>query len=115
MLFRSMEIEYGGGSGSLIVDGSKVWAHWEESEYEGWDFDIPGLTPMEPSNISILPSPSKLWDPKQARIKNPATGEVVFQLSGRFVNPVHVQCDDSYLVAGYQSGEILILDLTNVK
>ena len=26
-----------------------------------------------------------------------------------------VQCDGSYLVAGYESGEILILDLTNVK
>ena len=43
------------------------------------------------------------------------TGEVVFQLSGRFANPVCVQCDDSHLVAGYQSGEVLILDLTNVK
>ena len=70
---------------------------------------------MEVSNIPTLPGPHKFWDPNQARIKNPATGEVVFQLSGRFANPVSVQCDGSHLVAGYQSGEVLILDLTNVK
>ena len=110
-----MEIDDGNYIGSLIVDGSKVWAHWSGSKYKGWDFGIPGSTPAEPSNISILPSPSKLWDTKQARIRNPATGEVVFQLSGRFADPVSVQCDDSYLAAGYESGEILILDLTNVK
>ena len=48
-------------------------------------------------------------------VQNLATGEVVFQLSRRLANPVEVQCDDSYFVAGYQSGEVLILDLTNVK
>ena len=99
--------------GSLITDGSKVWAHWSPSDYEGWDFGTPGSSAMELSNRSI-PSLSRLWDPNQASIKNPATGEFVFQLSGRFANPVCVQCDDSYLVAGYNSGEILILDLTNV-
>ena len=67
------------------------------------------------SNIPALPGPNGLWDPNQARIKNPATGKVVFQLSGRFANPVSVQCDGSHLVAGYQSGEILILNLANVK
>jgi len=55
-----------------------------------------------------------LWDPSLARIKNAVTGEVVFQLSGRFTKPVDVQCDGSYLVAGYQSGEILILDIKHV-
>ena len=110
-----MEIEYEWGLGSLIVDGSKVWGHWLESQYKGWDFGVPSPTPMELSGISTLPSLSGLWDSKQARIMNPATGEVVFQLSRRFADPVGVQCDDSYLVAGYQSGEVLILDLTNVK
>ena len=108
-----MEIGYNGIYGSLIVDGSKVWACWPGLNYGGWDFgDEP--TPKL-SNISTLPSTSRLWDLKQARIKNPATAEVVFQLSGRCSNPVCAQCDDSYLVAGYQSGEILILDLTNIK
>jgi hypothetical protein len=109
-----VEIGYYGPWGSLIVDGSKVWA-WDGSNYKGWDFSTLGSSPVKLSNKPPLSSPSTVWDPEHARIKNPASGEVVFQLSGRFSNPVHVQCDDSYLVAGYQSGEILILDLRNVK
>ena len=109
-----MQIQYDGHLGSLTMDGSKVWVQWPELNCKGWDFSAPGSTPMELSNASTPPSSSKLWDPKQAGIKNPATGEVVFQLSGRFSSPVKVQCDNSYLVAGYQTGEVLILDLTNV-
>ena len=109
-----MEIDYIGSSGSLIVDGSKVWAHWPESNHKGWDFGTPGSTCMELPNTSTPPSP-RLWNPNQARIENPATGKVVFQLSRRFANPVIVQCDYSYLVATYQYGEMLILDLTNIK
>ena len=108
-----MKIGFHGCDVSLIVDGSKVWACWHGLNHKGWDFGIDSTTEL--SNISTPPSPSRHWDLKQARIKNPATAEVVFQLSGRFANPLCVQCDDSYLVAGYQSGEILILDLTNVK
>ena len=107
-----LEIDYYGSFGSLIVDGSKVWAHWPESKYKGWDFGIPSSTPVELLNI---PGSNRFRDPKQAGIKNPATGEIVFQLSGRFSSPVNVQCDGSYLVAGYQSGEVLILDLINLK
>ena len=110
-----MEIEYDRPSGCLTVDGSKVWACWPESNCKGWDFGVPGSAPMELPNISTSPSSSKLWDPEQARIKNPSTGEVVFQPSGRFSSPIKAQCDDSYLVAGYETGEVLILDLTNVK
>ena len=109
-----MEIEFDGVLGSLIVDGSKVWTHWLVSNYKGWDFGIPGSAPVELPNTSIHPS-CGLWNHNQARVENPATGEVVFQLSGKLANPVSVQCDDSYLVAAYRSGEMLILDLTNVK
>ena len=110
-----MEIEYDKPLGSLIVDGSKVWAHWPGSNCKGWDFSIPGSTPIKLPDVSMPSRSSKLWDPEQARIRNPATGEVVFQLSGRFSSPIRVQCDYSHLVAGYQTGEVLILDLTNVK
>ena len=125
-LVGSVEIEYedeigdkGGSeyereSGSLKVDGSKVWTYWPESNCKGWDFGVSNSHPIELSNMSI-PSPNGLWDPEQASIKNPDTGEVVFQLSGRFVNSSCIQCDDSYLVAGYESGAILILNLANVK
>ena len=110
-----MEIEDCESFGSLIMDGSKVWVHWPESNYRGWDFGIPSSSPMELSSGPTFTSPSSLWDPMQASIKNLATGEVVFQLSGRFANPVDTQCDGSYLMAGYRSGEMLILDLKNVK
>ena len=98
--------------GSLTIDGSKVWTYQHYLIYQGWDFGIPGSSPAKLSNNTpTLANGSMLWDPRQARIKNAVTGEVVFQLSGRFVRPVDVQCDGSYLVAGYESGEILIVDL----
>ena len=106
-----MEMEYSEYLGYLIVDGSKVWACWPESSYKGWDFGFPGSTPMELSNQHIPPGSSRLWAIEEAMVKDLATGEIVFQLSRRFANPSCVQCDGSYLVAGYESGEILILDL----
>ena len=114
-VMEKMNIGSKNDSGSLIVDGSKVWACWGRSNYKGWDFGIPGSIPVKLPDAPTLPVSSKLWDHKKARINNPATGEVVFQLSRRFANPVSVQCDTSHLVAGYESGEVLILDLTNVK
>ena len=112
-VMEEMSLEHEEHDGTLTVDRSKVWVYWFQDDwYQGWDFGIPGSTPVD---LSIPPGSSKLWDPEKAWIKNPATGEVVFQLSGRFANPASVQCDDSYLVAGCGSGEILILDLTNVK
>jgi len=109
-----MEIEHSEFMGSLTIDGLKVWAHWPQSKYQGWDFGITGSSPVQLSNMPILSNGSMLWDPSLARIKNAVTGEVVFQLSGRFAEPVDVQCDGSYLVAGYESGEILILDIEHV-
>ena len=106
-----VEIGYGGGLGFLTVDGSKVWAHWPQSEYEGWDFGISGSDPTKVFGIPTLSNGSMLWDPRHGRIKNALTGGIIFQLSGRFTNPVNVQCDGCYLVARYQSGEILILEL----
>jgi len=110
----SVVFEHSEFIGSLTVDGSKVWAYWPQSKYQGWDFGIPGSPPIHLSNMPILTNGNMLWDPSQARIKNAVTGEVVFQLSGRFSEPIDVQCDGSYLVAGYQSGEILILELKHV-
>ena len=110
-----MEMEYSGLSGSLIVDGSKVWACWLESDHKGWDFGFPGPGPMELSDQHKPPGGNRLWVIGQSMVKNLATGGVVFRISRRFANPCCVQCDAFYLVAGYASGEILILDLTNIK
>jgi WD40 repeat protein len=106
-----VEIEYSKSVGSLIIDGSKVWAHWPQSKYQGWDFGTPGSSTVQLSNIPTFPNDRMLWNPGQTEIKSAATGQVVFQLPERFENPVDVQCDGFYLVAGYRSGEILIVDL----
>ena len=106
-----VKITFSADMGSLIVNGSKVWTHRRQSGYEGWDLGIAGSTPTKLSGMPALSNGSLLWDPKQGRIKNAVTGGVIFQLSGRFANPADVQCDGSYLVAGYGSGGVLILEL----
>ena len=110
----TVEIGYSGGRGSLIVDGSKVWAHWPQTEYEGWDFGISGSTPIQLSGRPTLSNDTVLWDQWQGRISNAVTGGIIFQLSKRFANPALVQCDGSYLVAIYEPGEMLILNLKDV-
>ena len=99
---------------TLTVSGSKVWVYGSQSKYQGWDFGISGSIPTQLHGMPSLSNGSILWDPSQGRIKNAVTGGTIFQLSGRFANPTDVQCDDSYLVAGYESGEILILELKHV-
>ena len=106
-----VEYRYSGSFGSLTVDGSKVWAYLPQSKYQGWDFGTSGSTPTKLPDMPTLSNGTILWDPRQGRIKNAVTGAVIFQLSRRFANPADVQCDGSYLVAGYESGEILILNL----
>ena len=96
---------------SLTVDCSRAWVHSPSSEPLGWDFGTPSLSPIQLSNI---PSPhltsTKNFDVGLSRIKNTVTGKVVFQLAGRFGRPHSAQWDGQYLVAGYKSGEVLILD-----
>ena len=100
---------------SLTVDGSRVWVHTPKLEPLGWDFGTPGSPPVQLSNSPLLLAKnSLLWDIRQSRIKDAVTGRVVFQLAGRFANPVKSQWDGCYLVAGYESGEVLILDFNHV-
>jgi len=96
---------------SLVVNGSKVWVYSSSGEPQGWDFGIPGSPPIQLSNVPLLyAGDTKLWDTGLFRVKDTATGKVVLQLVGRYVRPVDVQWDGQYLVAGYVSGEVLILE-----
>jgi len=99
---------------SLTVDGSRVWIHYLQSDYWGWDFGTPGSPPIQLPSMPTLHLSPMVWNTSQSRIKDIVTGKVVFQLSGRFAKPTAVQCDGCYLVAGYSSGDILILDLNHV-
>ena len=106
-----LELEFVSVQRSLTVDGSRVWVHSPASDPQGWDFGTPGSPPLQLSNASLLhPNCTKWWNSKQSMVKDAVTGKVVFQLAGRFAKPVHSQWDGQYLVAGYESGEVMILD-----
>jgi len=100
---------------SLAVDGSKAWVCTTQSELLEWDFETPGSPPVQLSNPPArLANNAMLWDIGQSRIEDVVTGRVAFQLLGKFANPVDSQWDGRYLVAGYESGEVLILDFNHV-
>ena len=102
----------------LIVDGLRVWVCFEDSQTQGWDFGVGALVPIPLSNTPPhLDRPcldfvggTDIWSTGPSRIMDMATGKEVFQLPGRYAKPTAVQLDDRYLVAGYESGEVLILD-----
>jgi len=102
----------------LWIDGSKVMVHCGGSSTLGWDFGILGSTPIEISptssdrphldfiNITSNETAGKIG------IEDRATGNMVFQLTGK--TPTAAQWDGCYLIAGYDTGEVLILDFSNV-
>jgi WD40 repeat protein len=105
---------------SLCIDGSRVQICSEDlSAKEGWDFGIPDSSPVpfDPSigrlqldfiGGALSQTDSPPW------IKDTVTGKKVFQLSGEYAKPIDTQWDGQYLVAGYQSGEVLVLDFHHV-
>ena len=109
-----VQLEYSHPRRCLTVDGSRVWVHSPVLELQGWDF---GTSDSPPIQLTSIPSPhlngTKLWDIYQSRIKDIITGEVLFQLPGGFATLVDSKWDGRYLVAGYMSGEVLILDLNH--
>jgi WD40 repeat protein len=96
------------------MGGSRISVRLPNSSTQEWDFGIPGSPPVP------LPNPSTekphldfiggAWYEGLSWIKDTVTGKEVFQLAGRYAIPLQVQWDGQYLVAGYRSGEVLILD-----
>ena len=111
-----IELKFSRPDRSLTVFGSKVWFNSSTLlEPLGWDFGIPGLSPVRLTNAPLPhPNDTKWWDISQSRIKDTISGKVVFQLAGRFAKPTDSQWDGQHLVAGYSSGEVLILDFNHV-
>jgi hypothetical protein len=106
---------------SLTVDGSRVWAHFPYSPTKGWDFGLLGLsspillpkTPLDRPHLDFIDN-TKEWNTGPCRIKDTATGKDVFQLPGRYTGPSATQWDGQYLVAGYNSGEVVIMDFNHL-
>jgi hypothetical protein len=104
---------------SLVVGGSKVWVHFKASQTNGWDFGFPESTPVALPNTSpdrphlhFIGTSYQRISP--SRIEDEATGREVFQLPGRYVKPDEARWDGRYLIAGYESGEVLILDFIHM-
>jgi len=106
--------------GSLTVDGSRIWVRFNDLSVQGWDFGIPESSPIPLSNEP--PSRYRLdftdgtreWNTGPSRIKDAATGKEVFRLSGRYAKPDRALWGGRYLVAGYHSGEVIVMDLDNL-
>ena len=104
----------------LLMDGSKVLIRSGESSTQGWDFGIPGSTPIQFSETSSDRPHLDFIDVRRwsktspVRVEDRVTGKEVFQLSGRYAEPSATQWDGQYLIAGYESGEVLILDFGDV-
>ena len=102
---------------SLIVDGSRVWVHFQNSQTQGWDFGISGSTPVPlpnvPPNKPYLGYINGTREPNTgpSRVEDVITGKEVYRLTGKYARPTASKWDGQYLVAGYTSGEVLILDL----
>ena len=104
-------------SGTLTVDGLKVWVHNSSTDDEVWDFGIPDSSPVKLPNIPLTrlhPTGIVLWDSSLSGIKEEATGKVVFRLSKRYGRPVHIHWIGQHLVACFRSGEVLTLDFGHI-
>jgi WD40 repeat protein len=104
----------------LHVYGSRICVRSPNSLVLGWDFGISGPPPVPLSNIPSERSHleytggSSWWHKGPHCIRDTVTGKAIFQLSGRYASPDRVQWDGQYLVAGYWSGEVLILDFAQM-
>ena len=101
-----------------FVDGSKIWVCFEGSEIQGWDVGILGLAPISLPSVAPDSAHSELsikqGTSNQYRIKDKVTGNEIFQISGRYADLTHVIWGGQYLVAGYKSGEVLVLDFNHI-
>jgi len=109
-----------GHCNSITVDGSRVGVLIEDAQIWWWDFGITGSSPISLPSTSIdrphlvFVRGSRGQKNRTPCVKNSLTGKEVFQLSGTYVNPYVDHFDGWYMVAGYQSGEVLILDFSHL-
>lgn len=102
----------------ITIDGSRVWCKLSEAPepvFQGWDFGISDsihLVNVPPSKLH--PNGTVIWDINLSRIQNVISGKTVFQLAKGSKKPQDVQWNGQYLVACFESKELLILDFSNV-
>jgi len=104
-------------SPSFLTIGPNVRVYWIQLNHQivGWDFGVLGSSPVKLLGVSQdFPRLYFVGGVRQKSfipgIQDTATKKVVFQLPGRLARCSDVQWDGQYLVAGYDSGEMLILE-----
>ena len=106
----------------LTIDGSSVWVNQPWNGITGWHLGLSHLGPPSIEDCFELPKRPHLdfiGGIRKERsflpgIENIFTGEEVLRLPGKYARPTDAQWDGRYLVAGYDSGEVLILDCNNL-
>ena len=99
-----------------VVDGSRIWIHSKDSQTKGWDFGVPDSSPTPLSSTSPdrprldFVRSNKLESTALFKIWDTVTRKALLQLPGRLAKFSKIQLDGCYLIAGYNSGELLILD-----
>ena len=102
----------------LQMNDSRIWIQLEDLSTQGWDFGTSGSS-HTPSFIGSTGRPlldfisGGTWQ-TGGLSKIMTSGREVFQLSGKYARPKEVRWDGQYLIAGYDSGELLILDFHNM-
>ena len=107
-------------TGILATDGSKLWIGIRgdnNRDDQGWDFGISGSFPIRlfnklPGKLHL--NDTMVWEINTSKMKDMATGKVVFWLPERFGKVVHVQLGGQYLVVSLKSREVLILDISHM-
>jgi WD40 repeat protein len=99
----------------LITQGSKVWVLTD-----GWDFRTLGSSPIRlPAELPERHHLDFVGGVREDRrhipgIEDTVTRKKVFQLPPRLVRSSDSQWDGQYLAAGYENGEVMILDFNHV-
>jgi len=96
--------------------GSVIWVRFKDLSVQGWDFGTLGSPPI-PLSKTLTERPHLEFiggPPSQTHglswIQDTSTGKKVLQLSGDYSGFCDIQWDGQYLLVGYSSDQVLILD-----
>ena len=104
----------------LCLGDSKVVVCTREPLTQIWDFGVPGSTPIWLSEASSGRPHLRLvgirrWsNTNPVQVKDSVTGKEILQLCGKYAKPSAIRWDGRYMVAGYELGEMLILDFSHI-
>ena len=108
------ELERLGYLDPLQTGGSKILVQFGNRSAQGYDFGTSSSS-LVPSSIGPTERPlldfiNGTWWQTSKPSQITTSRKEVLELSGKYAGPSEVRWDGQYLIAGYDSGELLILD-----